>query len=87
MVFTNAEADSESGDRDKILALTFIALAMLMIPLLLFIIFLSAFFAVLNFIDLFNTPSIIAGLKTLVFIACSGGLSIPTRYLIKWLKR
>ena len=82
----DAETDSEGDDREKILALSITALTILLIPVLIFGIFLSVFFAVINLIDFFKTQSLMTGLKALAFIACSGGLSLSTRYLIKWLR-
>lgn len=82
----HAETDSKRDDREKILALSIIALAILLLPLLILGISLSVFFAVISLIDFFNTQSLMTGLKALALIACSGGLSLPTRYLIKWLR-
>ena len=82
----HVEIDSKRDDREKILALSIIALAILIIPLLIFGIFLSVFFAVISIIDFFKTQNLINGLKALAFIACSVGLSLLTRYLIKWLR-
>lgn len=80
------ENNSKEENREKILALAIITLAILIIPFCIFIVVLFILFSANSLLDYFSTWNLFSGLKGLTYLVCAGFLVLFIRYITNWLR-